>query len=186
MGTECISSPYYLSPDETKRLHRHICFLVRQYGLDDYADVDDTFQEVQIAFYSAIRKRDGAAIEYRLAFLRQIAFRLIRKILNDKQTQQKIAQNLGHQYSESSQNCDGLDQIHLSELIRAARTHLTAQENELIELRITQGMAWFDICRHYRDQGETWSPDTLRQRYSRIKLKLKTSLLERGIDSSDI
>jgi DNA-directed RNA polymerase specialized sigma24 family protein len=186
MGTECISPPYYLSPDETKSLHRYIYLLVCRYGLDDYADVDDTLQDVQIAFYSAIRIRDGKTIEYRTAFLKKIAYRHIIKTLKHKRKQQEIVQNLGNQYGDNWKDSDTLDQIYQSDLIREARAQLTDQENELVELRITQGMAWSDICQHYRDQGETWPPDTLRQRYSRIKLQLKKYLIERGISSSDI
>jgi DNA-directed RNA polymerase specialized sigma24 family protein len=175
-----------LSPDETLRIRRYISHRVSQYGLHDYCDVDEIFQEVELAFCLAIRRRDGGLIEYRTAFLKQIAYRHIIKILNHKRKQQEIVQNLGNQYSDSWKDSDILDQIYQSDLIREARAQLTDQENELVELRIMQGMAWADICRHYRDRGETWPPDTLRQRYSRIKLKLKKHLIKRGISSSGI
>jgi DNA-directed RNA polymerase specialized sigma24 family protein len=176
-----------LSLDEITRLHRYIHFLVSKHGLHDYCDMDDICQEVKLAFCLAINRRAGGSIEYRTAFLRKIAFRYIMKIWKYKEQQQEIIRNLvGNQYGDGWQNSNPLDQIHQSDLIRDARKQLTAQENELIELRIMKGMAWANICRYYRDRGETWPPDTLRQRYCRIKNKLKTFLLEQGIDTSDI
>jgi DNA-directed RNA polymerase specialized sigma24 family protein len=175
-----------LSQTERNILYRHIYFLIRNYGLQSYCDTDDIFQDVRFAFCTAIDRRHGATIEYRTAFIKKIAFRCVIKNLNAKKKQENFAQNLGQQYSDSREESSTLDLISQAELVREVRAQLTAQENDLIELRIMQGMAWSDICQHYRDQGETWPPDTLRQRYSRIKLKLKKYLIERGISSSDI
>jgi DNA-directed RNA polymerase specialized sigma24 family protein len=175
-----------LSQNEERILHGYLFLLISLYGLQGSCDIDDVYQEVTLAFCLAIRRRAGEPIEYRTAFLKRIAFRKIIKILTYKRTQQELVQSLGHQHNDDGQNTDPLDQIYQSDLIREARTQLTDQENELVELRIMQGMAWSDICQHYRDQGETWPPDTLRQRYSRIKLKLKNHLIQRGISSSGI
>jgi DNA-directed RNA polymerase specialized sigma24 family protein len=154
--------------------------------LQGSCDIDDVYQEVTLAFCLAIRRRAGEPIEYRTAFLKRIAFLKIIRILTYKRKQPEIVQSLGHQHNDDGQNTDPLDQIYQSDLIKEARAQLTAQENELIELRIMRGMAWSDICHHYRDRGEPWPPDTLRQRYSRIKLKLKKYLIQQGVAPGQI
>lgn len=176
----------YISSQEQEALRQYALYLWRLYGLQSQCDASDLVQETLCEFCKAIERyrSQGRDIKHRLAYMKKIAFRVCVRALTSRAAEHTLVDNLQNHTSEPEDS--SLTGLYRSELLEQIRQLLSDEENELIELRVFQGLEWRKICEHYKLQGKNLNPEKLRKRFERVKLKLANVLIQRGIDSSDL
>lgn len=176
-----------ISPDDRQKLQSFLRFFWVKYNLRGYCEVSDLLNEVILEFCQSSDKvkARGGEIEFPLSYMKVIAHRHCNRILGSRGAAQSLVARLKLHSSENEP--ESLQGLYQAELIELARAQLSADENELVELRIYRGWAWEKICKHYHQNGFIdCSTAMLRKRFERIKLKLANFFIQLGIDSSEI
>jgi RNA polymerase sigma factor (sigma-70 family) len=157
---------------EGRMLYVFVSQCLRQYKLHGEYDTTFILSEVYIRGLKALNS--GSKISNFSAWSRSTAYKIVREISHQRQREhsnQRLAELEDSEYSEKGISEDSVSQQ--ISMMRQAFQKLTEEDQELLTLKIVEGLSWSEISKQLG-----LSSSVLRQRKSRVLRELRSNFNE--------